>query len=426
VTIALIGLDYHSAVLDIREKLAQVQSQIQELLTALCRSQELDEMVLLATCNRMEIYFCAPELKEASQAVIRVLASLVSLDVRPYLYQHEENQAAYHLMRVSSGMESMILGESQILGQVSQAIEIAQANKTAGALLSHLFSQALHAGKRARHETEISRHTTSVSHASVLFLLEKLSMPAEKAHVLVIGAGEMARLAGQALRQSGIAEVAILNRSPHRAELLAATLEADTFSWEAMSQALDWADAVICAVTTPHPILSEAQMTSIQTERQRQLVLVDIGVPRNVEASVQGLPNVEYADIDSIQSRVDSHLALRKAAIPDVEQILDEELARFNLWYQGRQVTPTIIQLREWAQSIAQEELEEALTRLGGKDERTQEIVSLLAHRMVNRFLHEPTTRLRLQATEGKGADYAQAVRELFALEESPVLEIRG
>jgi glutamyl-tRNA reductase len=426
VTIALIGLDYHSAILDVREKLTLVQEEVQAELTALCHSHQLDEMLLLATCNRTEVYFATRELAVASEAVISVLAEHLSFDIRPFLYQHEESQAAHHLMRVAAGLESMILGESQILGQVTQALETAQSNKTVGALLSHLFSQAIHAGKRARHESEISRHTTSSSHASVLLLQEKLSIPAEKARVLVIGAGEMARLAGQALRHSGIVQIAIINRSSDHAEELAESLDAEIFAWEALPEALHWADAVISAVTMPRPILSQALLKRVQSERQRPLILMDMGVPRNVEIGARLLPQTQYFDIDVIQSRLDIHLALRKSAIPQVERILEEELARFNLWYQGRQVTPTIIELRKWAQTIAQEELEQALTRLGGNDERTQEIVSLLAHRMMNRFLHEPTTRLRLQAMEGKGDDYAQALRELFALEDTHELRITG
>jgi glutamyl-tRNA reductase len=407
VTIALIGLDYRTAPLEIREKLALAQAEIQASLSM------LDEMLLLVTCNRMEIYFVTSAPEQSAQAIIKQLTSILGLDSRPFLYHYEENHAAYHLMRLASGLESMILGESQILGQLNQVFEKAQANKTTGAVLSHLFSQAIHAGKRARHETEISRHTTSLSHAAVKLLRPKLTIAPEDARVLVVGAGEMARLAAQALQQSGIGQIAIINRSADHAQTLAETVQAKVFLWEEMPQALTWADALITAVTAPHPILSLAQIETIQ----RPIILLDLAMPRNIEANVQSLEGMDYSDIDAIQSVIDNHLDLRKAAIPDVQRILEEELIRFNHWYQGREVAPTIIQLREWAQAIAQEELEQALSRLGG-DERSQEVISLLAHRLTNRFLHEPTTRLRLQAVEGNGANYAQALRELFALEE--------
>jgi glutamyl-tRNA reductase len=291
------------------------------------------------------------------------------------------------------------------------------------AVLSHLFAQAIHTGKRARTETAISHYTTSVSHAGALLMMEKLNQR-RTARVLLIGAGEMAVLAAQALKRFDVNDLAFVNRTYNRAETLANDFGGKPLTWYQLEEAMLWADGMICATGAPHTVIYRHDVEAVLHQRDnRPLVIMDIAVPRDVENSVRELPGVQYHDIDDLQSVVDANMELRKAAIPPVETIIQQEMARFIEWYRGLQVTPVIKTLGEWAQSIADDELVQTLNRLPDADERTRQIVSRMAHRLVNRLLHEPTSRLRMQASKGNGYCYAHVVRELFALKELDVLE---
>ncbi len=421
-TIIVVGLNYRTAPVALREKLALSGSARLLALSELRGGSSLiEEVVVLSTCNRLEIYADSAQPDEAAAQVEQYLARLQTIplaDLRPHLYVHRGDDAAEHLMRVAGGLDSMILGESQVLGQVTQAFEDAHNAGATGAILSHLFAQAIHTGKRARSETPISRYTTSVSHAGALLLLDQFKQRRD-ARVLVIGAGEMAGLAAQALQRFDLRDLTFVNRTYARAEALAQEFGGRALDWFQMDEGLAWADAVICATATPHLVIYRRDLEAVLTGRDgRLLTLVDIAVPRDIEASVRDLPGVAYFDIDDLQSVVDANLELRKASVPQVEAIIAHELARFAEWYRGRQVTPVIKDLRDWAQSIADEELIQTLNRLGDADEHTRQIVSRMAHRLVNRLLHEPTSRLRMQAAEGNGYSYASAVRELFALDE--------
>jgi glutamyl-tRNA reductase len=278
-----------------------------------------------------------------------------------------------------------------------------------------LFANVIHTGKRARTETPISRYTTSISHAGAALIMEKLGQ--RDVNVVLLGAGEMAVLAAQALQRFNIREMTFINRTDERANALAEEFGGTALGWFQLEEALVKADAVICATAAPHTIIYRRDIEAVLGQREgRPLVIMDIAVPRDVEATVRGLPGVQYYDIDDLQSVVDTNIAQRRAAAPQVEAIIQQETMRFAEWFASRQVTPVIKDLREWGQNIAEEELLQTLNRLSDADERTRQVVSQLAHRLVNRLLHEPTARLRLQANEGNGYAYAHAVRELFAL----------
>lgn len=431
-TIVVVGLNYRTAPIEIREKLTlsgyALQIALEELrgVDALDTAYppqsaaSIDEVVILSTCNRLEVIVSAPSAESATARIERFLCNtqtIVLETLREHLYVHTADEAVYHLMRVACGLDSMILGEAQILGQITQAYESALQNGTVGAVLSHLFAQVIHAGKRAHTETAIGRHTTSASHAGALLLMDKLQDP-QHARVLVIGAGEMAVLAAQALTRYDVRDLAFLNRTQARAETLAQEFGGRALSWYQFDEALAWADAVICATGAPHTVLHQRDIEAVQQRRQyRPMVIMDIALPRDVEISVNQVTNVQVYDIDDLQSVVDNNIEMRRAAIPQVETIIHQEMARFGEWYHSRQVTPVIKTLREWAQGIADEELVHTLNRLSDADERTRQTVTRLAHRLVNRLLHEPTSRLRIQASEGNACGYAYAVRELFALD---------
>ena len=388
----------------------------------------IDELVVLSTCNRLEIYFSGAQADDGIAVIEQYLSTRLQAGVAElgaHLYRHIGDDAARHLMRVACGLDSMIFGETQILGQIAQAFEEARLRGHAGPVLSRLFAQAIHAGKRAHTETVISRSTTSISHAAAQLMLEKLPQPAN-ANIALIGAGEMVGLAARALQRMGVGTMTFVNRTFERAEGLAAEFGGTALPWSALERALIWADAVICATGAPHTVIYRRDIAATLAQREeRPIVLMDIAVPRDIEDGIQDLPGVQYFDIDALRMVVDNNAAQRQAARPQVEAIIEQEAEHFFAWQRSRQVTPVIRDLRDWAQTIADDELALTLNRLSGADERTREIVSRMAHRLVNRLLHEPTSRLRLQATEGNGDSYVGAIRELFALNSADALRYR-
>lgn len=426
-SLVLVGLNHRTAPVELRERLSLSGCALNMALDELIGFQvegvaaSVHEAVILSTCNRLEVYTATDRANDGALLIEQFLAGLQNLnpdELRPYLYIKDGDDAVDHLMRVACGLDAMILGEPQILGQVTQAFEDAHKAGATGPILSHLFSQATHAGKRARTETEISRHTTSVSHAGALLVIDKLGAINDK-NVLVVGAGEMAVLAAQALQRYGNPRLTFINRTYGRAEALAQQVGGQALAWYQLEDALSWADAVITATGAPHTVIYANEVASILEKRtQMPLVFVDIAVPRDVEESVGDLPGVICCDIDDLQSTVDANAAQRRAAVPAVEAIIADERGRFMEWYHSRHVTPVIKTLREWAQSMAAAEVEQALNRLP-HDPQTERVVQQLAHRIVNRLLHEPTVRLRSHAAGGNGHGYAHAVRELFGLDEA-------
>ncbi len=421
-TIILVGLNHRSAPVELREKLGQSEHSLESAREKLGGGHS-QEAAVLSTCNRFEVYAVVDQRDTGWQSLDRLVADLLdtSLDaISPHLYHYEGMYAARHLMRVAAGLDSMILGEPQILGQVAQAFSDAQSAELVGPVLSHLFSQALHAGKRARSETDISRFTTSVSHAGVLLLLDHMTVSTP--NVLIVGAGDMAVLAAKALRQHPGSNLAFINRSASHAEAAASDLGENTLSWHwhEFADALTWADALISATAAPHPILYARDVERVMPQRQgRPLVCVDIAVPRDVEVAVGQIEGVQRYDIDDLHSIVDNNTAQREAAVPQVEAIIEQELNRFSEWYYSREVSAVIKDLRQWASEVARLEVDQALNKLPDVDAHTEQVVNRLAHRLVNKLLHEPTVQLRGQAAEGNGYVYAHMVSELFDLQSS-------
>lgn len=412
-TLILVGLNHRTAPLELREQLALADD---ELYRALAESgSALAEVVILSTCNRLEIYGVAHDTRHALAAVEQRLADLRGIAperLREHGYVYNGDTAIRHLMRVAAGLDSMIFGEAQILGQVGQALEVAQSAGTAGPVLSHLFTLAAHAGKRARTETEISRHVTSVSHAAVA--LAQAQIPdLSRARALVVGSGEMAYLAAQALHRHNIQTIHCINRTYARAADLALAFNGSALDWHEMPDALAEADVVISATAAPHTVIERRDVEQALKRRAgRPLVIIDIALPRDVDESVRALPDVHYHDLDDLSRFVQANVARREAAVTEVDAIVEQEAARFLAWERGRSISPVITALREKAAALAHDEVEAALRRLGDLDAGQQKVVELMAHRIVNKILHEPTIRLKADTA------YASAVRELFALDD--------
>lgn len=432
-SIVMVGLNFRTAAIQIREQLALTGCALDAALEHLAgtypirqgrTAARLDapEAVILSTCNRLEFYLVTADVTAAVAAVTRYLGDAHDIPQERlcgHLYVKAGPEAVEHLLRVAGGLESMILGEPQILGQVSRAYAQAHAAHTSGPILSHLFHTALRAGKRAHCETGIGENTLSLSHAAADLLTEQLPSFA-KSRVLIVGAGEMAVLAAQAVRDHGAGSLAFANRTLASAEELAGRFGGAAHPWGELRKLLAWADAVISATGAPHIVITAADVAAALPEREgRPLLLIDLALPRDVDPAVNQLPGVRCYDLDGLNATLAENRARRSACIPAVEAIVEEEAARFQRWLAARAAAPTVSQLHERAHLVAEREMTRTLRRLDPNDEHLAHEIELLTHRLVRKLLHEPTVRLKAQAADGDGVIYREAVEELFALDRS-------
>jgi len=415
----LTGLNHHTTPIELREKCYIGAEQLPNLLYHVKHLPNVEESVVISTCNRLEVYSVVRNAK-AAEPIMQAICDYYELNydhIRPHLYVEADARAVNHLLRVASGLDSMVLGEAQILGQVKEALVGAAAANTAGTLLHRLFECAVHTGKRAHAETGIGEHTTSVSHAAARLVQDRT--PADEANVLIVGVGEMAALAAQALVDRGYTGVHFINRTYANAVELSERIGGYAHEWSELWDRLAEADAVITATGAPHLILYANDMEHVVEKRnEKPFVLVDIAVPRDIDPSIDRLPGAQVYDIDDLQNVVDENVAQRRAAVPDVEAIVDEESTRYLSWLNERSITPVIRDLRREVQAVVQAELNDALNKLGDADDTQRQVVERMAHRIVNKVLHTPTVSLRSHAANGDAEAYAKIVRELFALAE--------
>ncbi|MBZ0287636.1 MAG: glutamyl-tRNA reductase [Anaerolineae bacterium] len=416
----LIGLNYQTTSVELRERFYldddSVRSALRELHCA-----GLSEVVILSTCNRLEIVACIDDAErqigvKAIQSFLARSGGLSAGQLTTYIYCLEGQAVVGHLMRVAAGLESLVLGETQILGQVAHALVLAQSAQTDGAILSRLFTAAVHAGKRARHETAISQHTLSVSHAAVSLLKSRFE-DISTLRALVIGAGEMGELAARALQMHGVTQIIAVNRTDEKAVSLARRLGIQAARWEDFPAALHQGDVVIAATSAPQPLIRRETVA----RHENPLLLVDIGVPRNIDPQIADLPNIQLYDIDDLRSVVDEHRGRRQSETEAVEAIIAHEQGEFEGWLDARPMVPLIAELRGQAEAIARHEVEQTLQRLPDLNPREQEIVAQLAHRIVNKLLHAPTVNLKSHVAQGDPDEYADTIRQLFALDGHPV-----
>jgi len=377
---------------------------------------------LLSTCNRLEAYVVSTgtngDARELIVAHLAKLGGVTKEELEPHIYDKEDGEAIDHLLRVACGLDSQMLGETQVLGQVSQAAASARENGTSGPLLTYLFSRAAHAGKRARTETEISRGGTSISQGAVT-LLEKEFGDLSTRSVLIVGAGDTAELATQALHKRGAPKVCCVNRTLSSAQEMALRFGCSARPWGELADALAEVDAVITATGSPHPVIYVDDVTPILERRQGvPLVFVDIAVPRDVDLEVGTLPGVVLHDIDQLEAARDRNLSRRFAAVPDVEQIVAREAHRVMEWLHGREATDLLAELRERARVVADAELKSALRKLTDADSSTVDIVTRMANRIVGKLLHEPTKQLKARAQHSDFEVYCDAVVDLFKLDD--------
>ncbi|MEM7335188.1 MAG: glutamyl-tRNA reductase [Chloroflexota bacterium] len=384
--------------------------------TAVSQFQNGDPHVLISTCNRVELYSSNPQ---ALSERIRhwQQAQPVEYDtLTDSLYIIQGENVANHLHQVASGLDSMVLGEAQILGQIRQAYETAVSTKQLDQTLDTLFKSAIRTGKRVRTETKIAHFPASMSAIALQQAQNQLGNLKNK-RFLLIGLGEMGRITLKALQARGLTQIDIANRSQHKAET--AVDNGTAYGLDQLSDALTQADVVFAATRITQPLITRASIEAILPQRQgRPLIIVDLGVPRNVETAIANLPNVTLINVDGLQTNLDHALSARQAEIPAAEQIIGEEIGCLHNEFKTNMVTPTIKALREKAEAIRQSELSRTMRYLKEVDDQTLKHIEHLSQALVKKLLHEPTLQLRTKAKEGEADTAVATLRELFDLTE--------
>jgi glutamyl-tRNA reductase len=415
----LLGLDFRTAPLDLRERVAYAQDEAEKMLVHLLARAEVAEAALLSTCNRTEVVLLPRDEEGAYRAALELvfLARAAELERPGLLYVKRQDAAARHLLAVACGLESMVLGEPEILGQVKQAAALAEAVGAAGPVLRRLLRCALAAGGRARRDTAISAGAVSLGYA-VVELARNIFRRLDGCHVLILGAGEIARSVAHSLGERGVLQLTVANRSAERARQFRAEFpHAARVPFAERAEALATADLVIASTAAEEPILTRQHLVEARVGRRgRPLLVVDLGVPRNVEPAAGRVENVFLHPLDSLDHLVQRNLRRRKEEVPRVEEIVDQELALFHAWHRGLQAEPLIALLQKQAERIRRQELADALphfpTDLHDRLER-------LTRSLVRKILHHPSTHLRGR----DGTEHLprlDLVRELFRLDDAP------
>lgn len=433
--ILLVGLSHKTAPVEIRERLDFNNNTLRSALTHFDQNHtqahltDVREGVIVSTCNRMEVYSLVRKRKTANQAIVDLLGHVCETPAdhfARYLYFREEANAVRHLFRVAAGLDSMVLGEPQILGQITNAYEAALGQRSAGTVLSKLFTAAIHAGKRVRTETRIGVNPSSISSVAASLAAQRLGDLVDH-KVLLIGAGEMGAIAVRALMKRGVTNITVVNRTFENAQNLAREWNGKAATFQQLPEEMVAANIIITSTGAPHTILNKKLLAPVMAARSdRPLFLIDIAVPRDIDPDVAEIPNVYLHDIDDLQGQADDNVQARRAEIPQVEQIVTEEVAQFLNWYASLDVVSTITDLRGQIEDVRLRELELLFNRLSHLDERERELVKTMSHRLVNKILHHPTLRLKDEAAQGNGATYVSVVRELFALEVDAVTPVGG
>ena len=417
-----LGASHKTAPLAVRERIALTENGVEPLLRELTAHEAIGEAVALSTCNRTELYLLVGDPVEAESAVLALLARRAGMRPTELLggvYALRNCDAARHLYRVASGLESMIVGEAEVQGQVKRAYETALAARTTGPMTNKLFRAALATGKRVRTETAISAGRASVASVAVDAAREALGDLAHR-HVLIVGAGETAELTAQALHDQGVSTMFVANRRRDRAIALAQQFGGSSGSFDALPSELLRADIVISSTSSPHAILGAEELALVTAQRRgRPLLLVDLAVPRDIEPSCGELPGVTVLDIDGLQAQVDRHISVRKVEARRAEGIVEEEIQAFAGWLGSLEVMPTLTALRARGDSVVEQLLKENAGRWEALTERDRKRVEALARAVANRLLHEPTVRVKGMDGDGRHARL-QLLRELFGLEEPP------
>jgi glutamyl-tRNA reductase len=417
-----LGISHKTAPVALRERLAFTEPQASEFARELTASAEVREAVVISTCNRTEVYLVVGE---ASGALVKAEGDVLGLlarraGIRPTelaeaIYSPRNCDAARHLYRVTAGLESMIVGEAEIQGQVKRAFEAAMAAGVTGPLSNRLFAAALTTGKRVRSETEIGASRVSVPSVAVDLALSVLG-GLEERHVVILGAGETSELTARALADQGAGTIFVANRHADRALSLAQRFGGSVVGLDGLPDQLLLADIVLSSTSSPHPIVGREELELVMSEREgRALLLIDIAVPRDIDPGCAELEGVSLYDIDDLQAAAARNLSTRASEAPRAQEIVEEEIHRFARWLGQLETLPTVSALREHGNTLVEQVLAENAGRWESASPRDLARVQEIARAVMSRLLHEPTIRLRSLSQE-RGHANLELVRELFGL----------
>ncbi len=419
--IIVVGLSHKTAPIEIRERLAVPESRQGEALSRLCSYPGIREGILLSTCNRVEVYAVVEQLESGYARVQEFLAdthlSLSSEQLTPHLYWHADDHAIGHLFRVAASLDSMIVGESQILGQLKDAFEVALAHKRSGVILNKVVKKAISVAKRVRTETKIAETAVSVSYAAVELAKKIFSNLGEKT-VLLVGAGEMGKLAAKHLIANGVQRVMITTRDSHSAIDLAKRFNGVPIPFDEFRSELAAADIVLCSTGASHYLIrTEDIQKAVRQRMNRPIFLIDISVPRNIEPSVKDVDNAFLFDIDDLEMRVEQNREERQHEALRAERMVKDEVGVIGQWLKSLEVIPTIVALRNRAEEIKRSELDKTLGRLGSLSPEERGVVEGLASAIVNKLLHGPLVTLKAEAHSAGGTMFVEAARRFFNLD---------
>lgn len=424
--IIVAGLSHKTAPVEIREKVTFPEQILSDALHVLIGYPSINEAVILSTCNRMEIYVVASDIEKGKDNITQFICDYHRLrrdKLEKYLYFHEDNRSVLHLFRVASSLDSMVIGEAQILGQVKTAYNAAFEAEATSTILNRLFRHALLSGKRVRTETEIGESAVSISYAAVE-LAKKVFESLNGRTAMLVGAGEMIELTATHLVSNGVNKVIVTNRTFERAESLAGKYNGIAVPFNDFVDHMVHADIVISSTGAPHCVITKQHVSHVMQKRKNKpIFFIDIAVPRDVDPEVANLYNVFAYDIDDLDSVVQTNLEERKKAAGIAEEIVETEVSNFNSWLTSLEVTPVIATLRRKAEEIRIKELEKYLRKLPNLTDSEINILNALTSAIINKMLHKPIVNLKQCANQKDGYQYVESLKILFDIEDENEVE---
>ncbi len=411
-TLVVVGVSHRTAALDVRERLMVGAADLSATLAEVTQSTGAREAVIVSTCNRTELYLAGGD--EPTPGAIELMSRRLGESAEPYTYVRREREAAAHLFRVAAGLDSMILGEAQIQGQVRDAWELGRS--ASGIVLNRLFQSALGVASRVRTETALGRGAASVSSASVQLAKQIFGSLAGR-RAMVLGAGEMAELALECLVDEGVRTAVVANRTFERATALAAKHGATAMHVDECWAEVADVDVMLCSTAAPHPVVRAAHLEAPLARRgDRPLCIIDIAFPRDVEPAVRELQNVYLYDLDDLRAVVAANIERRREELPTAEHVIAEEVERYWQWVAGLHAVPVVTELRASAEAMRAREVAQVLRRMPNLSASDREAVEQLSRALMNKFLHEPSVRLKAAAANGRGLAIVDAARYLFGV----------
>jgi len=421
IKIVNLGMNHETAPVELRECLAREPANTSAALASMRKLQSIREGLFISTCNRVEALYTSEDPEEAKKSVISLLSDLGGMPEHAFssnLYTFEDTEAVRHIFRVASSLDSMVVGEPQILGQIKEAYYQATREKTAGVVLNRLMHRTFHVAKRVRTETGISDAAVSISYAAVE-LAKKIFYDLEGKRVLLIGAGEMAELAARHLLGHGVTSLRVANRTFRRAVQVAESFNGSPVSFDEIGAQLLEVDIVITSTASTQYLISYEQVkSSLRKRRNRPLFFIDIAVPRDVEPRVNDLGNVYVYDIDDLKGVVAINIAQRKEEALKAERIVQEEVLKFEKWIKTLEVVPTIVSIREKAEAIRQAEVRRSLSGLGHLDPSQRKAIETLTLSLAEKIINDPIVVLKRKADRPTRDTYLDIARRLFKLDQ--------